>query len=108
MSTVPKVIKDTPFETWWHNEGSGMRPTNAEQTADFALRISRIAWQNAEFYAKPRLHVVPQTMEAASPHGFLGNCQICGQPNGNKAVSVRFGLAHEFCFNRAKEIFVDP
>jgi len=39
------------FESWWYNEGSGMKPTRAEEDdlEVFARRITKIAWANGYF-----------------------------------------------------------
>lgn len=37
------------FNTWWHNEGSGMPPKADEDAYEHVLRVSRIAWSNGAF-----------------------------------------------------------
>lgn len=34
------------FETWWHNEGSGMPPIAGEDAETHVRRICEIAWSN--------------------------------------------------------------
>lgn len=42
------------FKTWWHNEGSGIRPAAGEDTEEFAKRITSIAWSNGEYVQRER------------------------------------------------------
>jgi len=42
----------TPFERWWHQEGSGMRPNPSEDVYEFTKRVAMIAWQNGEFHGQ--------------------------------------------------------
>ena len=39
------------FETWWYEEGSGMRPETSEDHEEHTKRIARIAWENGAFTA---------------------------------------------------------
>jgi hypothetical protein len=39
----------TDFATWWHTEGSGMRPLPNEDVEEFAKRVTEIAWSNGEY-----------------------------------------------------------
>ena len=42
----------TEFMTWWHDEGSAMRPLPNEDVEEHAKRIVRIAWLNGAFKAR--------------------------------------------------------
>jgi hypothetical protein len=35
------------FDTWWHNEGSGMPPLPGEDAETHCHRVCKIAWENA-------------------------------------------------------------
>jgi hypothetical protein len=37
------------FESWWHNEGSGIAPTKDEDIEEFAKRVTQIAWSNGGY-----------------------------------------------------------
>lgn len=70
----------TPFETWWHNEGSAMSPLPGEDYEQHARRVSAIAWENGAFCAAPALRQIYDRTEGyadgapdASPHDRLCN-----------------------------------
>lgn len=44
---TPKAAAD--FETWWKQEGSGMRPANGEDQEQHVKRIAQIAWANGSY-----------------------------------------------------------
>lgn len=44
------ALKD--YQTWWHEEGSALRPFDGEDLEKFARRISETAWLNGEYVAK--------------------------------------------------------
>ena len=46
-----KDTPKTPFEIWWHNEGSAMRPLPDEDTEEHVKRVSEIAWSNGVYKA---------------------------------------------------------
>jgi len=37
------------FDRWWYQEGSGMKPTEDEDTEEHVHRVSRIAWENGAY-----------------------------------------------------------
>jgi hypothetical protein len=37
------------FETWWHEEGSGMPPKPGEDAEEHVKRVSKIAWLNGAY-----------------------------------------------------------
>jgi len=37
------------FETWWHREGSAMRPLDGKDQEEHVKRISAIAWSNGAY-----------------------------------------------------------
>ncbi len=37
------------FSTWWHQEGSDLRPRPEEDAEEFARRICEIAWDNGGY-----------------------------------------------------------
>lgn len=39
----------TPFDRWWHNEGSGMPPKDGEDQEEFMRRVAQIAWDNGVY-----------------------------------------------------------
>jgi len=39
----------TTFERWWADEGSSMHPLAGEATAEYAKRITEIAWINGAY-----------------------------------------------------------
>lgn len=41
----------TDFETWWHNEGSGMAPLPGEDAETHVKRVCEIAWGNGAYKA---------------------------------------------------------
>jgi len=40
-------------KTWWHTEGSAMRPLPNEDIEEFAKRITEIAWANGAYESYP-------------------------------------------------------
>ena len=42
------------FDTWWHQEGSGIIPNDKEDMEEFAKRIAKIAWSNGEYVERER------------------------------------------------------
>ena len=42
----------SPFEIWWENEGSGMRPYKNEDAENHAKRVAAIAWANSDDKAR--------------------------------------------------------
>lgn len=36
----------TPFEVWWHHEGSAMAPLPGEDAEQHTRRLTKIAWSN--------------------------------------------------------------
>jgi hypothetical protein len=52
----------TNFNTWWNNEGSGIRPLPDEDTEEFAKRITEIAWSNGAALVQPHLHKLTEEL----------------------------------------------
>jgi hypothetical protein len=40
------------FETWWHNEGSGILPRKNDDMESHAHRVARLAWKRATYKAE--------------------------------------------------------
>ncbi len=43
----------SPFDVWWHNEGSGMLPLPGEDLETHVRRICEIAWRNGSYHRIP-------------------------------------------------------
>lgn len=43
------------FETWWHNEGSGMVPGPEEDHETHVKRIAEIAWSNGAYIQQMKI-----------------------------------------------------
>lgn len=48
---APSLSLYPSFETWWHNEGSAMRPLPDEDAEAHVHRITAIAWANGAYCA---------------------------------------------------------
>lgn len=42
-------LLDEAFDQWWHNEGSGMPPTQKQDHEEHVKSIARIAWHNGAY-----------------------------------------------------------
>jgi len=60
------------FETWWHNEGSGMSPLPGEDAETHVRRVSEIAWKNGGFIAESYLLDALKAI-SSNPHVNLGD-----------------------------------
>lgn len=49
------LANNDPFEFWWWNEGSAMRPLNGEDAEAHTYRITKIAWSNGAYCAPAQL-----------------------------------------------------
>jgi len=65
-----KKQMEKDWETWWNNEGSGMRPKPGEEIETFAKRMTRIAWANGAYIELKRLALL-------GAHG--GESEVCRQ-----------------------------
>jgi len=52
MNHPMKDPDDIAFETWWHNEGSGMPPKGGEDIEEHVKRVSHTAWVNGAYKAR--------------------------------------------------------
>ena len=45
-------MNNADFETWWYNEGSGIRPIDTHDHAEHIYRMCKVAWELGEQAAK--------------------------------------------------------
>ena len=50
-----KKNQRTPFDIWWDNEGSAMRPKEEEDKGEHTKRVALIAWRNGMYEAEMQL-----------------------------------------------------
>jgi hypothetical protein len=78
---------DTKFATWWHTEGSGMRPLPNEDIEEFAKRVTDIAWSNGEEVEREACAKVCD--ELRHPHGYNAESQDWADGSNHCAEAIR-------------------
>ena len=73
----------TPYERWWHDEGSGMVPEKGDGAEDFLHKMTHIAWCNGEYVIA---------------------CKITkALRQANTAIKLEFDAAEKHTFHKEKE-----